>query len=404
MERRPIRTKLQNRVVTTAAIAVNAVGPDEVSFGTTVITSDPVNTIENPKDGLFVVNQTAGTTSVYSEEQGSYVALPAVDGTARSDAGDAIDAADAAQATADGKNKIFRQNNAPTTAESSAGDLWYDQDDGNKMYRYVGSPTNAWAQAVVLGTNAVANLNASVITAGTIDANVISVVNLNAANIATGNLSAARIATTALNANNITAGTITGISIQTSNTGNRIAMTNTDELQFFATDGNRIGTIGPLDYSPTSQEGLVLTSGLPNAEKTASVGLQSDATGSYAHITANGFLSPSVILTYTDNGVNQRININGGGQSATDGSVDILAGQGGITIRSWTGDSAGADEISFVNEYSNSGSIGILSDRIRLYGALVVGAQTVVQGTGAPSNYTGNEARANIGAIFFKYT
>ena len=54
MERRPVRTKLQNKVVTTAAIAVNAVGPDEVSFGTTVITSDPVNTIQNPKDGLFV--------------------------------------------------------------------------------------------------------------------------------------------------------------------------------------------------------------------------------------------------------------------------------------------------------------------------------------------------------------
>jgi F0F1-type ATP synthase epsilon subunit len=181
-------------------------------------------------------------------------------------------------------------------------------------------------------------------------------------------------------------------------------MTNTDELQFFATDGTRIGTIGPTDYSPTNQEGLVLTSGVPGAADTARLALKSDAFSSYAHLSANDFLSPSVILTYTGNGVNQRININGGGQSATDGSVDILAGQGGITIRSWTGDSAGADEISFVNEYSNSGSIGIISDRIRLYGALVVGAQTVAQGTGAPSNYTGNEASANIGAIFFKYT
>ena len=220
MERRPVRTKLQNRVVTTASIAINAVTPDEVSFGTTVITSDPVNTIENPKDGLFVVNQTSGTTSVYSEQQGDYIQLPAVDTAART--------------TADGKNKIFRQNNAPTTTDSSAGDLWYDQDDGNKMYRYTGS---AWSEAVVLGTNAVANLNASVITAGTIDANTLNVVNLNAANISTGALEAARIATTALNANNITTGTITGVTFQTSaiNTGRSVQITDDDNIVFRTT-------------------------------------------------------------------------------------------------------------------------------------------------------------------------
>jgi hypothetical protein len=242
MERRPVRTKLQNRVVTTASIAINAVTPDEVSFGTTVITDAGVNTIANPKDGLFVVNQTSGTTSVYSEEQKDYIQLPAVDTTART--------------TADGKNKIFRQNNAPTTAESSAGDLWYDQDDGNKMYRYVGSPTNAWTQAVVLGTNAVANLNASVITAGTIDANTISVVNINAGNISTGDLQAARIATTALNANNITAGTITGITFQTSIPGSgeddrAIRITNSDDILFFS----NADEVGILTVVNTNQGG-----------------------------------------------------------------------------------------------------------------------------------------------------
>ena len=239
MERRPVRTKLQNRVVTTAAIAVNAVGPDEVSFGTTVVTSDPVNTIENPKDGLFVVNETAGTTSVYSEAKNDYIQLPAVDDTAR--------------ATADGKNTIYRQNNAPTGATYSAGDLWYDQDDGNKMYRYVGSPTNAWTEGVVLGTNAVANLNASVITAGEINANTISLINLNAANISTGALEAARIATTALNANNITAGTISGITIQTSDvgTGRAIKISNEDDVLFYTSNDE----IGILTVVNTSQSG-----------------------------------------------------------------------------------------------------------------------------------------------------
>ena len=239
MERRPVRTKLQNRVVTTAAIAVNAVGPDEVSFGTTVVTSDPVNTIENPKDGLFVVNETAGTTSVYSEAKNDYIQLPAVDDTAR--------------ATADGKNTIYRQNNAPTGGTYSAGDLWYDQDDGNKMYRYVGSPTNAWTEGVVLGTNAVANLNASVITAGEINANTISLINLNAANISTGALEAARIATTALNANNITAGIISGITIQTSDvgTGRAIKISNEDDVLFYTSNDE----IGILTVVNTSQSG-----------------------------------------------------------------------------------------------------------------------------------------------------
>ena len=142
LERRPVRTKLQRNVVTTASIAVNAVGPDEVSFGTTVITDAAANTIENPKDGLFVVNQTAGTTSVYSEEQKDYIQLPAVDDTART--------------TADGKSAIYRQNNAPTGGTYSAGDLWYDQDDGNKMYRYVAGATNAWTEAVVLAVSSTA--------------------------------------------------------------------------------------------------------------------------------------------------------------------------------------------------------------------------------------------------------
>lgn len=209
LERRPVRTKLQRNVVTTASIAVNAVGPDEVSFGTTVITDAAANTIENPKDGLFVVNETAGTTSVYSEEKETFIQLPAVDDTART--------------TADGKSTIYRQNNAPTGGTYSAGDLWYDQDDSNKMYRYVGSPTNAWTEAVVLGTNAVANLNASVITAGTINGNTINIINLNASEIDTG--------------------IITGITFRTSETQRRIEITNEDDMIFYNNSNVRMGTV-----------------------------------------------------------------------------------------------------------------------------------------------------------------
>ncbi len=227
MERRPVRTKLQNRVVTTAAIAVNAVGPDEVSFGTTVITDAAVNTIENPKDGLLVINETAGTTSVYSGEQGEYIQLPAVDDTART--------------SADGKNTIYRQNTQPT-GTFAVGDTWFDSDDDNKLYRWTGT---AWGP-FTLGNNALASISASKITAGTIDASQITVSNLDAGNITTGSLTAARIATTALNANNITAGTITGITFQTSTpeSGNdrAIRITNSDDILFF-TNADEIGIL-----------------------------------------------------------------------------------------------------------------------------------------------------------------
>jgi hypothetical protein len=244
MERRPVRTKLQNRVVTTAAIAVNAVGPDEVSFGTTVITDAAVNTIENPKDGLLVINETAGTTSVYSGEQGEYIQLPAVDDTART--------------SADGKNTIYRQNTQPT-GTFAVGDTWFDSDDDNKLYRWTGT---AWGP-FTLGNNALASISASKITAGTIDASQITVSNLDAGNITTGSLTAARIATTALNANNITAGIISGITLKTSGTGRRIEITNEDDLIFYDSD-SRVGTVTPIaeNWNPEDDGTIIINDGI----------------------------------------------------------------------------------------------------------------------------------------------
>ena len=239
MERRPVRTKLQNKVVTTAAIAVNAVGPDEVSFGTTVITSDPVNTIENPKDGLFVVNETAGTTSVYSEAKNDYIQLPAVDDLARS--------------VSNGKNTIYYQNSAPSGGSYSEDDTWFDIDDGYKMYTWTGTPP-AWS-GFQLGNNAIASISATKILAGSLAANVIVTSNLSAGQITTGSLDAGIIAATALNANNITAGTLTGVTFQTSTVGSgsdrAIKITNSDDILFY-TSADEIGIITVVN---TSQNG-----------------------------------------------------------------------------------------------------------------------------------------------------
>lgn len=91
--------------------------------------------------------------------------------------------------TANGKNKTYHQASEPTGGEYADGDVWFDTDDDNKMYRWNGS---SWA-AVVLGDDALESISANKITAGTIDASQITVSNLDAGNITTGTIDAARL-------------------------------------------------------------------------------------------------------------------------------------------------------------------------------------------------------------------
>ena len=129
-------------------------------------------------------------------------------------------AATAAQTTADGKNKIYRQTTMPTTGPFSEGDLWFDTDDDNKFYRYTGGAFSAFS----LGNNAIADLSANKLTAGTIDASVITVSNINAGNISTGFLAAARIQAASLDASVLVAGSITAAQITAGTiTGAKIA-------------------------------------------------------------------------------------------------------------------------------------------------------------------------------------
>lgn len=94
----------------------------------------------------------------------------------------------AVQATANGKNKIFRQSSQPTSGMAD-GDIWFDTSNDNKISRYNGS---SWV-AFTLGDDALDSLSASKLTAGTIDASVITVSNLDAGNITTGTLDASHI-------------------------------------------------------------------------------------------------------------------------------------------------------------------------------------------------------------------
>ena len=56
----------------------------------------------------------------------------------------AFNAAAQAQSTADGKIASFFQHNAPNASDADEGDIWFDTNDGNKIYRFNG---NAWVEA-----------------------------------------------------------------------------------------------------------------------------------------------------------------------------------------------------------------------------------------------------------------
>jgi hypothetical protein len=129
MERKPIRTRLQNRVIKASAIAPNTITAEEVSFGTPEITSDnPADVIDNPKKGTTVTDPNTGEQKVYSTDIDDFITVKDPE----------------AQATADGKAKTYVQNDEPTGGAYNVGDLWIDTNDGNKLYRYSGT---AWVSA-----------------------------------------------------------------------------------------------------------------------------------------------------------------------------------------------------------------------------------------------------------------
>ena len=260
LERRPVRTSLKNRVITKSAISPQTITADEVGFGTPqivpdgVTTEEFVSTIVTPKDGDIVFAPTTGATEVYSSESETYVPIS-----------DPV-----AQATADGKNKIYRQTSEPSGGSYAVGDMWFDTDNSNKIYRYTGvlTPTVAnkslTSNVATLATSAAHDLHirdvitvsgvdatfngtfvvtgvpttttltydktASNVTSiasggsisagpwravafgtnalGEINASVVNVSNINAGNISTGYLSGDRIAANTIEAVSLKAGTI----------------------------------------------------------------------------------------------------------------------------------------------------------------------------------------------------
>ena len=236
VQKRPAPRRVGRRVVSSINIRRDAVTPIELApdsvtpeaLAPNAVTADAIapGTITNEE----LAPGTGGNDTSYSGsapadpsigdvwfDTGDSLKLKRWDGTnwvsmrdlgiaaAQAGADAASTAATAAQTTANSKNKVYRQTAEPTGGTYAEGDLWFDTDDNNKIYRRTGT---AWT-AVQLGGEALANINANKITAGSIDASVITVSNLDAGNLTAGTIAASRITSTSISAANITAAQIT---------------------------------------------------------------------------------------------------------------------------------------------------------------------------------------------------
>ena len=226
VEKRPGATRLKRNVVTgekiqyraipTKAIQADAITANEAEFGVPIVSdTEPTDYL---KAGTLWINPDDGSAAAYDLQNNEFVPISDVN----------------AQASADGKNTIYRQTTQPTGASYATGDTWFDEDDGNKIYRYNGT---TWV-AVQLGGNGLANINANAINTGTLLANVVTVANLDAGNITTG--------------------TLTGRTIRTSSSGRRVEVDATNNaLSFYNAAGTALGHIRPA----TDQAGVIISSG-----------------------------------------------------------------------------------------------------------------------------------------------
>jgi len=408
LERRPVRTKLAGRVVTKAAIAPNSVSEDEVSFGTAVIVppggdiDDVVGQIENPKDGLLVVDTDSGSSKLYSEEEDNYVditdpiaqqaaddaaadalaAQQAADDAAAdaaaalSAAGDAAADAAAAEVSANGKSAVFRQSTEPTTQVGGGalrvGDIWFDtttvttpsgaiDSTGSKPRRYAGPGATLDARWPTFGLN--------------------------------------YLAVTSIDANNIVTGTLTGRTIQTALSGRKIEMSNTNKLIFRGDNGSTVvGIVSP----GIGTQGLDISGG-ETANKYTTLSLRGE---DYNGDSSATLLTPSGLGIYISENVTQTsyagsggVLINGGG-STSNGSLRLISGQGGFEFIDWSGSAYGITIYGYQDQLSISADtvISLSSAKIELLGDLVLGFGTYQQGSGQP---TGTAAT---GTVVFRYT
>ncbi len=166
--------------------------------------------------------------------------------------------ANQALSTADGKNAVFYTASTPPTTNRKVGDVWFDADDNNKMYKWDGT---AWT-ALLLGANSMGTtiidggkivtnlLTANNIRTGTLDASIVTVSNINAGNITAGTLSVDRIAAGTITGTKLADGTVTDVKIASGLSASKITtgVLSAERVQIGA------GTLFDAGYDPTQIE------------------------------------------------------------------------------------------------------------------------------------------------------
>jgi hypothetical protein len=331
---RAVTTKvIQVDAVETENIATDAVTANEVEFGVTVVSdTDPAIV----KEGTTVVDPDTGSTKVYSTDIEDFVTL--TDPVASEAASDAFDAATAALDAVDGKNSVFRQDDAPTGGTYVVNDVWIDTNDGNKLYVWTGT---AWVSAQDAGINAAqttangknkvtystsapgstANtvgdiwfqFSSGIVTAQYIGAGGTSWTQTTIGSAVIANLDAGKITTGLLNV----AGTL---KIATGTTGARVEINPTG---FFAYNSSNIPTVQILaaDGSASFTGSINVGSSIAG---TAASTVVSGATSGASALQPNGTLTGTVSSTATIAGTTASTVVSG----ASEGATALQAGNG----------------------------------------------------------------------------
>lgn len=176
-----------------------------VEFGENAIADDAISADKIASDVNSKINDAFTNAGIAISDSSNALSKA---NTAIADSATALSTANSAKSTADGKNSVFYQTNAPSTSNRKVNDVWFDTDDSNKMYYWNGS---AWT-ARQFGTNAIANLaiTNALIANGTIQNAKIA--NLDAAKITSGYINVARLQAGSITADKLKTDTITAAS------------------------------------------------------------------------------------------------------------------------------------------------------------------------------------------------
>ena len=171
-----------------------------VGSGKTFAAGQKPNKIEIDSDGKFVSDGTTSSTVISNGK----IAVADVVGTGKSFTSNPLTAAVAAQSTADsalstanGKNKSFYQDAVPSSGVKE-GDMWFDTNDDNKMYRAAADNSDAVTSGEWEIVNAIPSLSAISISAS----------NINAGAVTSGKINVASLSAISANMGSITAGDI----------------------------------------------------------------------------------------------------------------------------------------------------------------------------------------------------